>query len=207
MPTKLPIDLDNRLAFLRAFMRSPRRVASIMPSSRFLERRLVELSAARKAKTVVELGPGTGGTTRAILRAMPAHARLLCIEIDPQLHRLLRRIEDPRLIAHLGSAEQLREALTAHGLPAPDVIISGIPFSTMAPTIARRIVDGLSAVLAHEGYFVAYQLRDRVAQLCGPPLELTSVDLELLNVPPMRVFRWQKNGMRMGHEAAVAARR
>ena len=171
-------------------------MGSIVPSSRFLERRLIALSAAGRASTIVELGPGTGGTTRAILRAMSPHARLLCIEIDPQLHGLLRRIKDPRLIAHLGSAEQLPEILSMHGLPAPDVIISGIPFYTMDRTVARRILDGISKALPHGGYFLAYQLRDRVAQLCRPPLELTRVELELLNVPPMRVFRWQKNGVR-----------
>jgi phosphatidylethanolamine/phosphatidyl-N-methylethanolamine N-methyltransferase len=192
-------DLGDRIAFLRAFVRSPRQVGSVVPSSRFLERRLVTLSAVAHARTIVELGPGTGGTTRAILRAMSREARLLCIEIDPVLHGLLRGIRDSRLIAHLGSAEQLEQTLRRHGLPAPDVIISGIPFSTMDRAVARRILDGLSAVLPHGGYFVAYQLRDRVAQLCRPPLELTSVELELLNVPPMRVFRWQKNGVRADH--------
>ncbi|HEY7743876.1 MAG TPA: methyltransferase type 12 [Burkholderiales bacterium] len=192
-------DLSDRIAFLRAFVRSPRQVGSVVPSSRFLERRLVSLSAVANARTIVELGPGTGGTTRAILRAMSQQARLLCIEIDPDLHGLLRRIDDPRLIAHLGSAEQLPEILSTHGLSKPEVVISGIPFYTMEHAVARRILDGLAAVLPYGGYFVAYQFRDRVAQLCGPPLELTSVELELLNVPPMRVFRWQKNGVRADH--------
>ena len=186
--------LDDRLAFVRAFLRSPRGVGSVVPSSHFLERRIVELSAIRDPTMIVELGPGTGGTTRAILRAMPRHARLLCIEIDQHLHKRLRRIDDPRLIAHLGSAEHLPETLSVHGLPAPHVVISGIPFYTMDRTVARRILDGISEVLPHGGYFLAYQLRDRVAQLCRPPLELRRVELELLNVPPMRVFRWEKNG-------------
>jgi len=196
MPTTPRSSLDDRLAFLRAFLRSPRRVGSVVPSSRFLERRLVTLSAVASARTIVELGPGTGGTTRALLRAMSPNARLLCIEIDPHLHRLLRRIKDPRLIAHLGSAEQLPEILSMHGLPAPDVVISGIPFYTMDRAVARRILDGISRVLPHGGHFLAYQLRGRVAELCRPPLELTRVELELLNVPPMRVFRWRKNGVR-----------
>ncbi len=187
----------DRLAFLRAFLRSPRGVGSIVPSSRFLERRIVELGAIRDATTIVELGPGTGGTTRAILRAMPRSARLLCVEIDAQLHGRLRGIDDPRLIVHLGSAEQLQETLDRYGLPAPEVVISGIPFSTVDRAVGRRILDAISRSLAHGGHFVAYQLRDRVAQLCGYPLELTRVELELLNVPPMRLFRWRKNGARI----------
>jgi phospholipid N-methyltransferase len=200
-------DLGDRLAFLRAFLRSPRQVGSVVPSSRFLERRLVALSAVAGARMIVELGPGTGGTTRAILRAMPQHARLLSIEIDPQLHGLLRRIHDRRFIAHLGSAEHLPEILAMYGLPAPDVVVSGIPFTTMDRKVARRILDGLAAALVHGGYFVAYQLRDRVAHLCRPPLELRLVELELLNVPPMRLFCWQKNGIRTDRESAAAAHR
>ena len=48
-------DLGDRLAFLRAFLRSPRQVGSVVPSSRFLERRLVALSAVAGARTIVEL--------------------------------------------------------------------------------------------------------------------------------------------------------
>lgn len=196
MMSRLHSGESNRLAFLRAFLRSPRGVGSIVPSSRFLERRLVARGAVSEATTIVELGPGTGGTTRAILRAMPRHARLLCIEIDPHLHGLLRRIKDPRLIVHLGSAEQLQETLSRYGLPAPDVVISGIPFSTMDRAVGRRILDAISRALAHGGNFVAYQLRDRVAQLCGTDLELKRVELEVLNIPPLRVFCWEKNGTR-----------
>jgi phospholipid N-methyltransferase len=197
MTTHLRPNLDDRLAFLRAFLRAPRRVASIVPSSRFVERRIVARSAVAAATTIVELGPGTGGTTRAILRAMPQHARLLCIEIDPILHGLLRRIGDPRLIAHLGSAEQLQEILNQHGLPAPDVIISGIPFSTMDRAVGRRILEAVSAALSHGGRFVAYQVRDRVAHLGSPGLDLRRVELEWLNLPPLRVFQWEKNGVRV----------
>jgi len=197
MTTHLRPNLDDRLAFLRAFLRAPRRVASIVPSSRFVERRIVARSAVAAATTIVELGPGTGGTTRAILRAMPQHARLLCIEIDPILHGMLRRIGDPRLIAHLGSAEQLQEILNQHGLPAPDVIISGIPFSTMDRAVGRRILEAVSAALSHGGRFVAYQVRDRVAHLGSPGLDLRRVELEWLNLPPLRVFQWEKNGVRV----------
>ncbi|MDW8467636.1 MAG: hypothetical protein RML56_00180 [Burkholderiales bacterium] len=60
---------------------------------------------------------------------MQPQARLLSVEIDPRLHGLLRRIQDPRLIAHLGSAEDLAAILAAHRLGQADAVISGIPFS------------------------------------------------------------------------------
>jgi hypothetical protein len=80
---RLRLQPDHRMAFLQGFLKSPKQVGSIIPSSRFLERRIVRASEIERASLVVELGPGTGGTTRALLRAMSPKARLLAIEIDP----------------------------------------------------------------------------------------------------------------------------
>jgi phospholipid N-methyltransferase len=184
----------GRLAFFRGFLRRPFEVASIRPSSRFLEQRIVKLAAVQAATTIVELGPGTGGTTRAILRAMPREGRLLGIEINPGFQALLTRIDDPRFAVHFGSAAGLREALAARALPAPQAIISGIPFSTMDRALALEIADAVADALAPGGRFVAYQFTDEVHRFCRPRLGPARIELELLNIPPLRVFQWQKNG-------------
>ncbi len=187
--------INGRIAFLRGFLKHPRQVGSVIPSSRFLERRLVELGGVSTAKTIVELGPGTGGTTRAILRAMPKDARLLSIEIIPEFYGFLRRIDDPRLIAHLGSAEDLREVISSCGLPAAQAVICGIPLSIMGPSHASRILDAILAVLAPGGRFVVYQIRDQVDRLCRPYLGPARVEVEFLNIPPLRVFQWNKQAV------------
>lgn len=180
--------------FFRGFMRSPEQVGSIVPSSRFLERRIVGMAELDQAKCVVELGPGTGGTTRAILGAMPATARLLSIELDPQFARILEQIGDPRLIAHIGSAADLGEILEVYGLPSPDVVISGIPFSTMPRAVADAILREIDSQLAPQGRFLAYQFRGHVARLGRPILGRPEAkEIELLNIPPMRFYRWRKN--------------
>ena len=93
--------MDGRSVFFHEFLKHPLQIGSIIPSSRFPERHVMEAAGVRSAKTIVELGPGTGGTTRAILRAMARHAKLLSIEINPNFHALLSCMEDDRLIAHL----------------------------------------------------------------------------------------------------------
>jgi len=98
--TQRPLRLqpDDRFAFFRGFLKRPKQVGSIIPSSRFLERRVTRATRAHRAKLIVELGPGTGGTTRALLRAMQPEARLLAIEINPHFVELLQRRPDKRLI-------------------------------------------------------------------------------------------------------------
>lgn len=183
---------DRRLAFLQGFLKYPHLVGSVVPSSRFLERRLIESSGIGNARLVVELGPGTGGTTRAIMRAMHRDARLLAIEINPQFASLLESESDPRLTVHHGSAEDICEALAANDLGAPEVVVSGIPFSTISPSLGRGIINEVWKSLVPGGCFVAYQFRDRVANLGRELLGAPKVEVEFLNVPPMRFYRWDK---------------
>ncbi len=182
----------NRIVFFQEFLKNPKQVASIVPSSRFLERRVVEVAGIRSAETIVELGSGTGGTTRAILRAMPPHAKLLSIEVNPLFHASLDRIDDPRLIAHNGSADELVVTLSLHGLDAPDAVVSGIPFSKMSRSSASRILATISSVLAPGGRFVAYQFHNRVESLCRPLFGPGQTEVEFLNIPPTRVYSWEK---------------
>ena len=184
--------MRNLSVFLREFFKHPLQTGSVIPSSRFLQRRIVSAAGIASADVVVELGPGTGVTTRAILGTMPAHARLLCVEINPHLHALVNSIEDSRLIVHLGSACELKDICLQYGLKAPDAIVSGIPFSTMSRDTASQIIEAVCSLLAQNGRFVAYQVSNRVATLCQPYLGQQQTSTELFNIPPMRIYRWDK---------------
>jgi phosphatidylethanolamine/phosphatidyl-N-methylethanolamine N-methyltransferase len=184
--------VNGHFAFFQEFLKHPLQIGSIIPSSRFLKRRILEAAGMASAQTIVELGSGTGGTTRAILSAMQPHARLLSIEINPHFHSLVLGIQDDRLIAHLGNACGLGEILSKYGIARPDVVISGIPFSTMSHSSGAQVIESISSLLATNGRFVAYQVSTRVADLCRPLLGTGKMMVEFLNVPPMRIYLWQK---------------
>lgn len=187
------VQLRDSFEFLRGFARNPSQVGSVVPSSRFLEQRLVREARLSNARTVVEFGPGTGGTTAAFLQAMPPTARLLAVELDREFHRhLCASLDDPRLVLQWGSAERLAEFLAAHRLAAPDAIISGIPFSTMPTEVSARIAATIARVLRPGGRFVAYQVRAHVADFVSPYLGQPEKQWEMVNVPPLRVFTWVK---------------
>ena len=185
--------LRERIAFLRGFVAHPDQVGSVIPSSHSLERRLVHSARLLRARCVVELGPGTGGTTRAFLRAMPTSAHLLAIELNEIFAARLRTsIRDPRLSIVQGSAEFIADFLAERRLPAPDAVISGVPFSTMPHEVADRIAAEIARVLAPGGRFVAYQVRAHVAGYATPYLSNPRKEWELLNIPPVRVFTWTR---------------
>ena len=185
--------LPDSVEFLRGFLRNPAQVGSVIPSSHRLEQRLVREARLTEAHTAVELGPGTGGTTAAFLRAMGPAARLLAIELNDDFYRHLRsNIQDPRFLLELGSAERLEDLLIARRLPPPHAIISGIPFSTMPPEVSDRIAAVIASVLRPGGRFVAYQVRAHVADYTTPYLGAAEKRWEFVNIPPVRVFTWVK---------------
>ena len=179
--------------FFQEFLKHPLQIGSVIPSSRFLEQRVVDTAKVKSARFIVELGPGIGGITRAVLAAAGPDFKLLSIEINPNFHAFIRNIRDDRLIAHLGDALELGKIMEHYGLDSPDAVISGIPFSTMSEECGSRIIKSIFSVLEPGGRFVAYQLSRRVISLCKPVMGEGEVVLEFLNIPPMRVCCWRKN--------------
>jgi len=179
--------------FLRGFASRPLKVASVWPSSRDLGDRLAALPCLQQARCVVELGPGLGGTTRALLSAMRRDSRLVGIEIVEQFAEALRTIPDPRLHIVQGCALGLDQLLRAHRLPRPDVVISGIPFSALSREEGAALVRTIHALLPTGGTFVTYQIRTRVRELANELFGPARESAVLANIPPLRVFEWQKS--------------
>ncbi len=192
--TSKAASLKESAIFFKNAVLKPKEVGYILPSSRYLIRRIATVAQLANKKRAVELGPGTGGTTRGFLAAMPADSQLIAIDINQQfiLH-LQKDISDPRLVLCHDSAERLPDILAENGWPDCDVVISGIPFSTLPGGVGAAIVQAIYDSLGEGGTFVAYQLRDHVSRLAnpvfGPPVFKKK---EVRNFPPMRLFVWQK---------------
>src|SRR3954462_105010 len=104
--------LADRLRFLRAFLAHPRQVGAVLPTSRWAVRDMLDPADVPGAGLVVELGAGTGVTTGEVLARLKPGARLVALEIDPALSRLIQeRYPDPRLQVVADSAENIDEHL------------------------------------------------------------------------------------------------
>lgn len=180
--------------FLRGFFENPLQVASFVPSSVYLQRRLSALPCLLSVRSVIELGPGTGETTLALLKVLPKDARLLCIEVVSEFVDQLQQFSDPRLLVEEGSALNLETIVQSNHLSAPDVIVSGVPFSVMSPEEGHRLIESIHRALAPGGSFVTYQFRSSVCELAedcfGAPQSRSFV---LRNFPPLEIFVWEKS--------------
>lgn len=194
IPTRpAPQPSAGRIEFLKGFLRNPKEVGSLIPSSRFLMRRVLECGDFAKARVVVELGPGTGVFTREILRRMRPDGKLVAVEINPSFVDMLRRAyRDPRLFLYEGSAADLEKALIEAGVARADLVVSGIPFSTLARRTREATLEAARRVLRPGGYFLAYQFRSHVRRFADPVFGPGVTHREFWNLPPMRIYVWRR---------------
>jgi phospholipid N-methyltransferase len=166
-------------------------MGSITPSSRHLVAALVRLSNIASARTVVELGPGTGPFTAGLLTGMRPDARLLCVERDPALADHLRaRFADPRLTVLTGDARDLERHLADEGIAGRvPLIVSGLPFTSLPAEVRHGILASVTHCLAPDGLFLLYQYSPAMRSLLRRYFRRVESRWELRNIPPALVMR------------------
>jgi phospholipid N-methyltransferase len=179
----------NVLLFARNFFRHPRMLGSIVPSSRFLIKQLLEPINWGRARVIVEYGPGVGGITAELLRHMRSDATLIAIEMNPDFVSYLRdSLRDPRLQVVEGSAAGVDDILRRFGHTRANYIISGIPFSTIPAPVREDILRKTHDVLEPGGAFLVYQFSTRVLQDLKRIFGYVGRRFEPLNVLPAHLF-------------------
>lgn len=187
--------LRSAAIFLRGFIEHPAMVASVVPSSQAtIEAMLAKVDWSR-CRLFVEYGPGVGTFTTRILEYLPPDGRLLAIDTNPRFVDFLKKtIDDPRLEVALGSAEDVESLVRAAGHSRADYVISGLPFSSLPPETAGRIVAATYAVLRDGGAFMTYQFRPTAKELTQARFERVDTGLALFNVPPcILAWGWKEN--------------
>lgn len=183
--------------FLKRFLQRPRQVASIIPSSRTLIRRVVDKMDLEQPRVVAEYGPGEGCHTREIVRRMHPESRLLLFELDAELaeHLAEHFQSDPRVTVLNADAATLPEQLLRHGLTHCDYVLSGIPFSLLETEKKRALLKATHDALrpAHHAAFIIYQVTNELKEK-GHCAHFARVESEycLQNIPPMFVTKFYR---------------
>lgn len=181
---------NSLIISFREFFHRPSAVGSAFPASRFLVDSMLEPIDFADIRVVVEYGPGSGPVTRALLARMPSDSVLLAIDLSPRFTRHLRdAIADPRLIAVTGCAASAGSVIDRLGLGPVDLIVTGIPFSTIDEPAGVRIMESSAALLSDHGQLVAYQMRDTVEALLEPRFGKIDQSREWRNIPPCHIYR------------------
>jgi phosphatidylethanolamine/phosphatidyl-N-methylethanolamine N-methyltransferase len=187
-----PPRLDDEVRFLRSWIEKPLHMGAVMPSGRVLARTMAQYVDIDSSEPVVELGPGTGAITNALIEHGVDQKRLVLVEYNPGFCALLRdRYPHAKVVQ--GDAYALRDSLW-NMLTAPaSAVVSGLPLVTKPMLTRLKLIRDAFVALAPGAPFVQFTYS------VAPPIpkSLPGVSTEAseriwMNLPPARVWVYRK---------------
>ena len=185
---KKSLRLDDEMQFIRTWMEKPISTGAVMPSSRVLARAMARYVDPNSTGPVIELGPGTGPVTEALVRHGVDPARLVLVEFNADFCRLLRA-RYPAATVVQGDAYRLRRVLETYVDEPAAAVVSGLPLVTKPLRTRLRLISDAMTLLAEGAPFVQFTY----AMLPPIPKGLSGIRAEAseliwINLPPARVW-------------------
>jgi phosphatidylethanolamine/phosphatidyl-N-methylethanolamine N-methyltransferase len=189
---KKGIRLDDEVRFIRSWIERPLSTGAVAPSSKILARTMARYVDPNSSGPVVELGPGTGPVTEALVEAGVDPSRLVLVEFNPTFCRLLRaRYPEATLVQ--GDAYSMRRLLEQLLLQPAAAVVSGLPLMTKPIKMRLRLLRDAFELMLPSAPFV--QFTYSVASPVPTRLKGFSVEASeriWMNLPPARVWVYRK---------------
>ena len=186
--------LTDTALFMQEWLANPQGMGAVAPSSRKLADAMAKWLPSDPESYVLELGPGTGVVTEALLRRGLRQERLVAIEQNSNMTRVLRE-KFPRAQIITGDAWKLDDLLRRRREPIEKVgaVISSLPLLNFPPADAERLADKIRAALEPHGRWVQFTYRiHRLRPRGASSFRLRATKIIWFNLPPARVSVFQK---------------
>ncbi|MDX1483773.1 MAG: methyltransferase domain-containing protein [Alphaproteobacteria bacterium] len=141
--------------FWRRWVSNPRGIGAVAPSAPALTRRMAREVVLRDGEAVVELGPGTGTVTQALIKAGVPEDRLILVERDPEMHEYLRD-RFPHATVIRGDAAELATVVPERWKGRVSTVVSSLPLLGFPMDSRARIADQVFDTLAEGGRLVQF---------------------------------------------------
>ena len=190
----LRASLSGTGLFLQELLLYPQQIGAVFPSSKRLASVMANWLPPDPEDFVLELGPGTGVVTQALLDRGLREDRLIAIEMSARLADLLRE-RYPRACILTGNACNLDKLLHRHVREVEWVgsVISSLPLRAFPPDAVRTLAARIRGVLRPTGKWVQYSYYlGRAVPEATARFDLLATNVVWLNLPPARVNVYQK---------------
>jgi phosphatidylethanolamine/phosphatidyl-N-methylethanolamine N-methyltransferase len=187
------IRLDDEVRFIRSWIEKPLSIGAVTPSGRVLARAMAGYVDPTAGGPVIELGPGTGPVTEALVAQGISPSRLVLVEFNPNFCRLLRqRYPDANVVQ--GDAYSLKRLLTGRLAEPAAAVVSGLPLITKPLKIRLRLLYEAFGLMLPGAPFVQFTY----ATMPPIPKALDRVRAEAseriwMNIPPARIWVYRKD--------------
>jgi phosphatidylethanolamine/phosphatidyl-N-methylethanolamine N-methyltransferase len=185
---KKPLRLDDEMQFIRSLIEKPLSMGAVMPSSKALARTMARYVDPAASGPVIELGPGTGPVTEALVQHGIDPGRLVLVEFNQDFCRLLRT-RYPAATVVQGDAYRLRRLLQTYVCEPAAAVVSSLPLLTKPLRTRLRLIADVMALTAKGAPFVQFTY----GVVPPIPKSLSGItaqasNLIWLNLPPARVW-------------------
>ena len=190
---KRGIRIDDEVRFIRSWIERPLTIGAVTPSGKILARTMARYVDPDSDGPVVELGPGTGPVTEALVQAGVAPSRLVLVEFNASFCRILRsRFPDATLVQ--GDAYSLRRLLEALLLQPAAAVVSGLPLVTKPLKMRLRLIRDAFDLMLPGAPFVqfTYSVASPLPRRLGG-FSVEASERIWMNIPPARVWVYRKN--------------
>ena len=185
----------SALRFILQYVTKPRTVGAVLPSSKYLARKMVAQVDFDVASFIVEYGPGTGVFTDEILGRLKPGARLILLERNAGFaKRLAIKYENAQHVTVINdTAEQIGKYLRIQGVPKADCILSGLPFASLPQEVSESILKETKKHLSDGGKFITFQYTLFRKSFFAKHFCEISITREIRNIPPAYVLCCHNN--------------
>jgi phosphatidylethanolamine/phosphatidyl-N-methylethanolamine N-methyltransferase len=183
--------LADNLRFLKALITRPKNVGAIVPSSPALSRAIAHVIDTARSGPVLELGPGTGVLTQAILERGIAPERLTLVEYDGEMAAHLAH-RFPRVHVVQGDAFDLERTLGDRHGEQFSAIVSGLPLLNFPLALRHSYMAGLIARLEPGAPVIQFSYGTQAPVSAPPGCVVSRAALVWANIPPARVWVYRK---------------
>lgn len=182
------------LFFLYQYIREPRTVGAILPSSKYVAKKMIDQIDFSDAKYIVEYGPGTGVFTEKLLKNRREQTVLLLIESNRDFYELLKEKyhDQKNMIIVNGSAENTDKYLSDYRIPYVNYVVSGLPFASLPKHVSSNILQKTRNALGRDGKFITFQYTQYKKNFIRQFFKRIDVSRELRNMPPAYIFSCSK---------------
>lgn len=137
---------DDEARFLKNWFKNPLRMGAVAPSGPVLARRMASYVDPDGVGPVIELGPGTGAITAALVARGVDPRRLVLVEYSVDFCRLLRERFPTATVVH-GDAYTLSRTLSGRLAEPADALVSGLPLMTRPEPIRFKLLNDAIALM------------------------------------------------------------
>jgi phosphatidylethanolamine/phosphatidyl-N-methylethanolamine N-methyltransferase len=185
----------DEVAFIRSWIDKPITMGAVTPSGKVLARAMARPVDLDIPGPVVELGPGTGAVTKALVEHGVEPSRLVLVEFNPAFCRLLRT-RYPEATVIQGDAYRIQHLLSGLLKEPAAAVVSGLPLQTKPFKRRVTLIDEAFELMAPGAPFIqfTYAMVTPIPKRASAP-EITAHASELIwqNLPPARVWVYRKS--------------